>query len=119
MPKIETWARLPPSVRQHLIDRMRDRAISIGDLNHLRLWIDSNPEVPEGDWYKDFGSFTICGNGSLPQTSLRRGAAAQGPGVKPSWIPTLLPPIATAAGPSTGGLVTPSRLPSTEPTTRM
>src|SRR6266576_51128 len=36
-------------VRQHLIDRMGDRAISIADLNQLRDWIESTPEVPEGD----------------------------------------------------------------------
>ncbi|MGD0774936.1 MAG: hypothetical protein ABSC05_19145 [Candidatus Solibacter sp.] len=72
MPRIETRGSLPPGVRQHLIDRMRDRAIGIADLNHLRLWIGSNPEVPEGDWYKDFGSFKICGNGSLPKTFLLR-----------------------------------------------
>jgi hypothetical protein len=78
MPRIETWGNLPPGVRQHLIDRMRDRAISIADLNHLRLWIDSNPEVPEGDWYKDFGSFKICGSGSLPKTFLMRGQAVKG-----------------------------------------
>jgi hypothetical protein len=72
MPRIDTWGNLPRGVRQRLIDRMRDRAISISDLNHLRLWIDSNPEVPEGDWYKDFGSLKI-GNGSLPKTSLLSG----------------------------------------------
>lgn len=65
-----------------MIDRMRERAISIDDLNHLRLWIDSNPEVPEGDWYKDFGSFKICGNGSLPKTFLLRGQAAKGDAVQ-------------------------------------
>ena len=81
MPRIETWGNLPPGVRQHLIDRMRERAISVADLNHLRLWIDSNPEVPEGDWYKDFGSFKFCGNGSLPKTFLRRGQAAKGKAV--------------------------------------
>jgi len=57
---------------------MRDRAISIGELNSLRLWIDSNPEVPEGDWFKDFGSFKICGNGSMPKTFLLRGQTAKG-----------------------------------------
>jgi hypothetical protein len=81
MPRIETWGNLPPGVRQHLIDRLRDRAISIADLNRLRLWIDSNPEVPEGDWYKDFGSFKICGSGSLPKTFLLRGQAAKGKAV--------------------------------------
>jgi hypothetical protein len=78
MPRIETWGNLSPGVRQHLIDGMRDRAISIADLNQLRLWLDSNPEVPEGNWYKDFGSFKICGNGSLPKTFLLRGQAASG-----------------------------------------
>ena len=81
MPKIETWGNLPAGVRRHLTDRMRDRAISIADLNHLRLWIDSEPEVPEDDWYKDFGSFKICGNGSLPKTILPRGQAAKGKAV--------------------------------------
>ena len=40
MPKIECWDNLPEGVRQHLIDRMRDRAISIADLNQLRVWIE-------------------------------------------------------------------------------
>ncbi len=63
MPKIELWDKFPPGVRQHLIDRMRDRLISISDLNQLREWIETNPDVPEGDWFKDFGSFKICGQG--------------------------------------------------------
>jgi hypothetical protein len=57
---------------------MRKRQIGMADLNRLRLWIDSNPEVPEGNWYKDFGSFKICSNGSLPKTFLLRGQAANG-----------------------------------------
>jgi hypothetical protein len=81
MPKIETWCNLPPGVRQHLIDRMHDRSIGIADLNRLRLWIDSNPELPEGDWYKDFGSFKLCGSGRLPKTFLLRGQSAQGKAV--------------------------------------
>jgi len=59
---------------------MHDRAITIGDLNQLRLWIESQPEVPAGDWYKDFGSFKICGRGSLPKTFLLRGQSAKGGG---------------------------------------
>jgi hypothetical protein len=50
MPKIESWDKLSAPVRRHLMERMRDRAISIADLNQLRLWIESLPEVPEGDW---------------------------------------------------------------------
>ena len=78
MPRIESWENLPPNVRLHLIDRMHERAISMADLNQLRLWIASQPEVPEGDWYKDFGSFKICGRGPYPKTFLLRGQAAKG-----------------------------------------
>ena len=78
MPKIESWDKLPENVRRHLIDRMRDRAISVTDLNQLRVWIDSQPDVPEGDWYKDFGSFKFCGCGSYPKTFLLRNQAANG-----------------------------------------
>jgi hypothetical protein len=78
MPKIESWDNLPAGVRRHLIDRMRDRSIGIADLNQLRLWIETRPEVPETDWYKDFGSFKICGRGPYPKTFLLRGQAAKG-----------------------------------------
>ena len=78
MPRIERWENFPEKVRQHLIERMRDRAISIADLNQLRLWVEANPEVPEGDWYKDFGSFKICGRGALAKTFLLRGQVAKG-----------------------------------------
>jgi hypothetical protein len=78
MPKIETWGNLPDAVRGHPIERMRDRSISIADLNQLRLWIESKPDVPDGEWYKDFGSFKICGQGRYPKTFLLRGQAARG-----------------------------------------
>jgi hypothetical protein len=78
MPRIDRWDQIPAAVRQHLIERMRDRAISISDLNQLRLWIESNPEVPEGDWYKDFGSFKICARGAYPKTFLLRGQVGRG-----------------------------------------
>lgn len=78
MPKLDRWENLPSGVRDHLIDRMHDRGIRIGDLNHLRRWIESNPELPDGDWYKDFGSFKLCGRGSLPKTFLLPGQAARG-----------------------------------------
>lgn len=78
MPRIARWADLPENVREHLVDRMRDRAITISDLNQLRLWIESQPEVPEGAWYKDFGSFKICGDGPFPKTFLSEGQAAKG-----------------------------------------
>jgi hypothetical protein len=78
MPKIQTWDNLSLAVREHLIQRMRDRSISLEDLNQLRLWVESKPEVPEGDWYKNFGSFKICGQGVFPKTFLLGGQAAKG-----------------------------------------
>ncbi len=63
MPKIEVWAKFPPAIRQHLVERMRDRKITLDHLNQLRLWIEAGPDVPEEKWYKDFGSFKLCGEG--------------------------------------------------------
>lgn len=78
MPRIQTWNSQPANVRKHLSDRLRDRAITVADLNQLRRWIETNPEVPEGDWFKDFGSFKLCGRGALPTTFLLPGQAAKG-----------------------------------------
>ena len=78
MPRIASWSRMPAAIRQHLVERMRDRNISLDDLNRLRLWIESQPEVPEGEWYKDFGTFKVCGDGDIPKTFLLPGQAATG-----------------------------------------
>ena len=78
MPKITAWRDFPPSIRSHLIERMHDRRISLEDLNRLRVWIESDPEVPEGPWFKDFGSFKLCGEGSYPKTFLLAGQPAHG-----------------------------------------
>jgi hypothetical protein len=78
MPEIETWSRLPVAIRNHLIQRMHDRNISVEDLNQLRLWMESKPTVPEGRWYKNFDSFKLCGEGSFPKTFLLPGQLATG-----------------------------------------
>jgi hypothetical protein len=78
MPQIETWPRLPAPIRDHLVERMHDRNISLEDLNKLRVWIDRKPSVPEGPWYKDFGSFKFCGEGKFPKTFLLPGQVAGG-----------------------------------------
>jgi hypothetical protein len=72
------WSNLPPALRDHLFDRLRERRITAEDLYQLKLWRESNPEAPEGPWYKDFGSFKICGDGKYPKTFLLRGQAAKG-----------------------------------------
>ena len=78
MSQIASWSNMPAAIRQHLIERMRDRNIGLDDLNRLRLWIESQPEVPDGDWFKDFGSFKLCGKGENPKTFLLPGQAATG-----------------------------------------
>ncbi len=78
MPKIATWSEMPAAVRQHLIERMHDRKIGLDDLNRLRVWLESEPDVPEGPWYKDFGSFKLCGEGKYPKTFLLAGQPATG-----------------------------------------
>ncbi len=77
MPRIR-WTDLPPALRDHLFDRLREREISAEDLYRLKLWRESNPDAPDGLWYKDFGSFKICGEGEFPRTFLLRGQAAKG-----------------------------------------
>jgi len=77
MPKIQ-WANLPPALRHHLFERLREREIRVEDLYQLKLWRESEPEAPEGEWYKDFGSFKICGEGKYPKTFLLRGHPAKG-----------------------------------------
>jgi hypothetical protein len=77
MPKIQ-WTNLPPALRDHLFERLRERKITVEDLYQLKLWRETAPEAPEGLLYKDFGSFKICGNGRYPKTFLLRGQTAKG-----------------------------------------
>jgi hypothetical protein len=78
MPQIASWSQIPQAIRNHIVERMRDRNISLDDLNRLRIWIESAPNVPEGVWYKDFGSFKLCGEGRYPKTFLLSGQVARG-----------------------------------------
>jgi hypothetical protein len=77
MPKIR-GTNLPPALRDHLFERLRERKIDAQDLYELKLWRESEPEAPDGPWYKDFGSFKICGEGEYPKTFLLRGQTAKG-----------------------------------------
>ncbi len=44
----------------------------------LQAWRRSSPEAPSGPWYKDFGSFKLCGEGAFPKTFLLAGQPAHG-----------------------------------------
>lgn len=41
-------------------------------------WKAQDPDVPDGDWFKDFGTFKLCGTGRLPSTFLLAGQIAHG-----------------------------------------
>ena len=77
MPKIQ-WTDLPPALRDHLFERVRERKIAAEDLYRLKERRESNPDAPDGLWYKDFGSFKLCGDGKHPKTFLLPGQAAKG-----------------------------------------
>lgn len=77
MPKIQ-WTNLPPALRDHLFERLRERQIKAEDLYKLKLWRESEPDAPEGAWWKDFESFKICGDGQFPKTFLLPGQPAKG-----------------------------------------
>ena len=77
MPKIQ-WTNLPPALRDHLFDRLLERKITAEDLYQLKLWRVSEPEAPDGLWWKDFGSFKVCGEGKYPKTFLLRAQPAKG-----------------------------------------
>jgi hypothetical protein len=75
MPKIRRHD-LPPALFEHLLDRIRLREIPADQLGLLADWLDTEPEVPEGKWFKRFPQMTACGEGELMKTFL---TANQGP----------------------------------------
>ncbi len=77
MPKIQ-WTSLPHALRDHLFERLREREITAEDLYKLKIWRESEPDAPDGLWYKDFSSFKICGEGRFPKTFLLRHQTAKG-----------------------------------------
>jgi hypothetical protein len=77
MPKIRR-AKLPERLLVHLLTRARQRSISHGQIILLAQWLDTEPEVPAGGWYKRFSGFTVCGEGELIKTFLLAGQAPNG-----------------------------------------
>lgn len=57
---------------------MRERKIAWDQLMLLGRWLDNEPEVPEGKWFKRFSGFIACGEGELVKTFLLPGQAPDG-----------------------------------------
>jgi ribosomal protein S18 acetylase RimI-like enzyme len=77
MPKIRR-RKLPERLLVHLLTRVRQRSISCENLVLLARWLDTEPEVPAGRWFKRFPGFTVCGEGELITTFLLAGQAPDG-----------------------------------------
>ena len=69
---------IPPALFQHLLDRIQGRKIPATQLELLAKWLDTEPEVPEGQWFKRFTGMTVCGKGELVKTFLLPGQPAKG-----------------------------------------
>src|SRR5438477_2659387 len=69
MPKIRRH-NLPPALLNHLVDRIRSREISADQLGLLADWLDTEPEAPEGRWFKRFSEMIVCSEGELVKTFL-------------------------------------------------
>jgi len=52
---------------EYLTSSSRNKSIT--DLNQLRLWIETDPEVPDDEWYKDFGHSNYAEKGDIRKLS--------------------------------------------------
>jgi len=76
MPQIRRH-NLPPHLLDHLLDRVSRRNISADQLGLMANWLRTEPEVPDGPWFKKFPGMTVC---------------AKANSSKPFYSPARLPP---------------------------
>ena len=77
MPKVRRQ-KLPEALLRHLLTRMRQRGVSHDQIILLARWLDAEPEVPAGRWFKKFPGMTVCGEGELIKTFLQPGQLPDG-----------------------------------------
>lgn len=77
MPRVRRQ-KLPQQLLAHLVTRIRQRSISSEDLTQMARWLDTDPDVPDGKWFKKFSGFVLCGEGELVKTFLLPGQAVDG-----------------------------------------
>jgi hypothetical protein len=63
---------------RYLLDRIQQRTIPAFQLELLARWLDTEPEVPEGEWFKRFSGMTVCGERELIKTFLLPGQRPKG-----------------------------------------
>lgn len=77
MPRIRR-SHLPRPLYAHLLERVKFRNISADQLGLLADWLSTQPEVPEGKWFKRFPGMTVCGESEFIKTFLLPGQAPDG-----------------------------------------
>ena len=77
MPKVRRH-NVPPALFQHLLERIQSRKIPASQLELLATWLDAEPGVPEGQWFKRFTGMIVCGEGELVKTFLLPGQHPKG-----------------------------------------
>jgi len=72
--KVQTnYHKYPFAIKQHLIERIRDRRFLPGTAQELANWLQTRSSAPDLDespagWHKKFSSFTVCGEGEVVKT---------------------------------------------------
>ena len=69
---------VPPALLRHLLDRIEERRIDARQLELVARWLDGEPEVPEGPWFKRFPGMTVCGEADRVKTFLLPGQTPEG-----------------------------------------
>ena len=77
MPRIRREG-LPRGLLAHLLERAKSRHITVDQLGLLADWLATEPEVPQGKWFKRFPSMIVCGEGEFIRTFLQAGQVATG-----------------------------------------
>jgi hypothetical protein len=69
MPRVRRHS-LPRNLWRHLLERVEERSISEEQLRLLANWLYTEPNVPEGKWFKRFPEMIVCGESELVKTFL-------------------------------------------------
>ncbi|MDQ6861260.1 MAG: hypothetical protein M3032_08905 [Verrucomicrobiota bacterium] len=77
MPKVRRRG-VPRPLLEHLWQRVEEREVSLRQLELFATWLEEEPDVPAGKWFKKFPEMTVCGEGELVRTFLRVGQIADG-----------------------------------------
>src|SRR5277367_1632663 len=72
--KVQTdYQKYPSGIKQHLVERIRDRRFLRGMAQELAEWLQTRPSAPDlqespAGWHKRFSSFMVCGEGEFVKT---------------------------------------------------